>query len=126
MSHKGLLIFGRVQFVVLLVIASYLLFTPVDEDSALGSMSDSVLHLGGWLGLGFSLWGALLKKPLPYWPWITLFIYSCVVECVQHFLPTREFGWDDIVVNAGGIILAWLLLKCLERPLWAIKNTLFP
>jgi VanZ family protein len=47
--------------------------------------------------------------------------YGVAIECIQYFVPNRFFSLADILADAGGIALYWLLLSLLA--LWLTPRT---
>lgn len=96
------------QFVVLTGYASYLSLVP-SPGSVFESVWDKLLHVICWFVLTLSL---RLAWPMPRFPWwapLALFGYSLLVEMLQYVAPGREFSPYDLVGNALGIIVAYLL-----------------
>lgn len=65
----------------------------------------------------------IYKASKESFPRLTAYVISFVLtsffgvidECIQHFLPTRFFGWKDIYLNAASAALALGLVFSLER-----------
>jgi VanZ family protein len=55
-----------------------------------------------------------MRKYLP------LFAYGVGMEVLQHFIPNRHFGVDDILADGAGILLYGILLLPLLRR-WQIR-----
>lgn len=34
-----------------------------------------------------------------------LWVFGLLIECIQHYIPQRRFGADDLLYNAAGIAL---------------------
>lgn len=79
-------------------------FVPQDKLPR-GLPHDSILHVGAFAMLAMPV---CLMSHTPATMWLYAFglwIAGFVVECIQHFVPTRQFGVDDLVYNALGILL---------------------
>ena len=44
-----------------------------------------------------------LKKPT------YLLLYGIAIECIQHYIPGREFSFLDMLADAAGLLIYWLL-----------------
>lgn len=42
-------------------------------------------------------------------------LHGALAECIQHFVPGREFGWQDAVANACGALLGLLAARLVIR-----------
>lgn len=95
---------SQLGFIVAILAISYLAVLPADGvEITLGW--DKLNHL-----FGFFVLLALLDSSIPSMPiWprkvIYLFVYACLIELIQAFLPTREFSLLDIVADAVGLFL---------------------
>lgn len=73
-----------------------------------GLPHDGLLHTGAFalLSLPFCLSANdmhdLVKVSLGVWT------FGLAIECIQHFIPTRRFGLDDLLYNAAGVLLVAL------------------
>lgn len=84
-------------------------FVPQDKLPR-GLPHDSVLHIGAFALLTLAL---CMTSPDTAAMWryaFCMWILGLLVECIQHFVPTRQFGVDDLVYNALGIFL--VLIPC--------------
>ncbi len=97
----------RLQFPLLLFVATYLSLTP-EPGEAFTAYSDKFLHVICWGGLYVSLRLALLGRE--YWgiSAFSLLIYASLVEFLQNLSPERQFSGLDMAANALGIALALL------------------
>jgi VanZ family protein len=97
----------RLQFPLLLALATYLSLTP-QPGEVFASYSDKFLHVLCWGGLYGSLRLALLGREHWVISAISLLIYASLVEFLQNLSPEREFSILDMGANALGISLALL------------------
>lgn len=73
-----------------------------------GLPHDGLLHTGAFalLSLPFCLAAngvyELILVSLKVWT------FGLLIECIQHFIPTRRFGFDDLLYNAAGVLLVAL------------------
>lgn len=103
------------QFVLLTGYASYLSLVPSPGD-VFESVWDKLLHVICWFVLTGSLRIAWPTPRFPWWAPLGLFGYSLLVEVLQHFAPDREFSPYDLVGNAVGVVIAYLLALLLWPP----------
>ena len=106
--------FKRLQFVLLLTIASYLSLVP-KPGAVFESSPDKFLHLLCWGVLVISLHLALERPRAAWKPAAGLFIYSILVEIGQIWVPNRFFSVADIVANGAGIACGMLIVTLLGR-----------
>lgn len=106
----------RIQFVVLIVAATYSCLTPRPEDLPF-SFWDKGLHFFGWGGIYLSLRLAMGSHRWILATGLILFAYSTLLECLQTLVAARQFEILDIVANGLGIAtgaLVWSLLMRLQ------------
>lgn len=51
------------------------------------------------------------NKGLVLLSFLLLFSISVLVECIQYFIPGRGFSWMDILFNAVGILLSYIIFR---------------
>lgn len=95
------------QFWLFLLATTYLSLTS-RPPGALEVFSDKILHSVGYFLL-------MMSCNLAYCPYrklpgkiLLLLGFSIIIEVIQHFIPTRQFSWLDIIANLTG--LTWGLL----------------
>ncbi len=49
-------------------------------------------------------------------------IYSFIIECIQYFIPNRDFGGLDIIASSLGIFLGVLIYKFFIEKYFEIKQ----
>lgn len=106
-------ILGWVQFLVLVLLASYLSLTPAPGDFFV-SIWDKFLHLACWGVLLISLRFAWHRTGFGLLPVIGLFLYSLLIEILQ-VLTGRDFQFADLLANALGILLAYIVILIFWR-----------
>ena len=112
-----LLSYFLIRFINLIVIAQLLAALPIYFNAAFGTGSDAggiqidplILHLVGNILLALSINLALFK-------WTSLkirIIISCCIAALAEFgqllVPTRHFDWLDLLANALGLVVGFLL-----------------
>ncbi|XHS76338.1 VanZ family protein [Burkholderiaceae bacterium UC74_6] len=114
MNSTSLLRLSRLCFFVLLVVISWLAFTPHPPPQAdLGW--DKLNH--------FSAFSTLMVFAAWSWPqhWrrapLGLLTYGGFIEIVQSFIPGRDGEWADLLADAIGIALGVALFALVLRPL---------
>ena len=82
--------------------------------------NDKVNHAVGYAVLtliAFAAWPSFRK-----WVAVFAFLFGIAIECIQIFLPSREFGVEDLLANLVGITfatgVAWLV-----KTYWPKKRT---
>jgi len=79
---------------------------------------DKPLHMLEYAVLMFLLWRAFFcLKALPvqsravWFAGLIAFVFACLDEFHQSFVPGREFRYVDLIANAAGIILVGIVLE---------------
>lgn len=103
-------LFRKIQFFLLTGYASYLSLTP-SPGKGFELVWDKLLHIICWFVLILSLHLAIQKKSGVVIPAVALFIYSVIIEALQHLIPGRVFSYQDIIANGIGIIAASLVIS---------------
>lgn len=98
------------QFIVLTGIATYLLLTPL-SGTAFETTNDKAMHVIGWMGLTLSLRIAWPTPRFHYTAVFGVFIYSFILESLQILVPERHFSWLDLVANAAGVMLGYIIAR---------------
>ena len=114
MKPRSLLLLSRLCFFVLLVVISWLAFTPHPPQQAdLGW--DKLNHFTAFSTL---MVFAALSWP-PHWRWapLGLLAYGGFIEIVQSFIPGRDGEWADLLADGVGIALGVALFALILRPL---------
>ena len=79
----------------------------------------------------FCLYGLLdfawQKKAILAWQkYLSLFAYGILIECIQYFLPWRDFSLADMLANGLGLLAylaaAPVLFMITDRPLNMMKD----
>jgi len=88
------------------VVCSYLFFSPQNLPQNIPN-SDKIGHIIVFFTLSLLLFKATnWRRPIQI---LALLGYGVLVECIQHFIPYRSGGIDDVVADAAGIVLFYLL-----------------
>ncbi len=104
-------------FYVLSVLMIYFSLTPIGDkvsasikDKISTSIGDKVLHFIGYLILFI-----IVKKVHTRSNYLTCAIICCIysfsIECIQYFIPNRNFEGLDIIVGLLGIFLGVIIYK---------------
>lgn len=104
----------RLLFGLSVLLTSYFAFGHL-EATPVASLNDKFEHVAAFLSLAF-----LLDFAWPHRAWgpgklLPLLAYGLVIECVQYFLPHREFSLWDLAADTLGLALYWLLLPLCKR-----------
>ncbi len=87
----------------------YLATTSVDH-KVQSTFNDKFNHLFAFIVLSFLAHIAYSKMQKIKWA-AALFFYGLLIECIQYFLPHREFSLLDLATDALGIIV-YLIIFC--------------
>lgn len=104
-----------VQFLILLIIYTYLGLSPHPENTV-PMFNDKLMHFSGYFVSAFSIsfafprWGFLQRA-------LFMIIFSIGIEIGQHFMPPRTFDVYDICANSTGVIAGLFLLYLLAKKL---------
>lgn len=74
-------------------------------DAGLPQVSDKVHHAFAFYVLALLLDFALPRRAFGWGKFSALMAYGIAIECVQHFLPWREFSLLDMLADAAGMAL---------------------
>lgn len=94
----------RALFAVTVLAVAYLSFMQVPE-TGLQRISDKVHHGVAFYVLAFLLDFAAPRSEFGLRKFFALMAYGVAIECVQYFLPYREFSLLDMVADAVGLLL---------------------
>lgn len=73
-----------------------------------GSGYDKVLHGAAFTVL--MIWFAGIVAPRYFWLLaVCLLTYGGAIEVAQSFVPTRFMEWGDLIADAAGVALGWVL-----------------
>lgn len=72
-------------------------------------INDKVGHLIAYVVLTINL-GLLLPKNKWVFAGVCSFLFSCVLEYLQGFVPGRTVDWKDLIANLSGAIIGLLIL----------------
>jgi len=101
-------------FALLLVGITYLALTPITH--AVSTFCwDKLNHLGAYLCLGILADIGFLTGTRMGWKLSLLLLYSVLIESAQHVIPTRQFSGYDILANALGLMIAYGVLRILQK-----------
>jgi VanZ family protein len=112
MTKNSIFLF-RLSLVLALIVITYLTTTSV-EYSVAEQVSDKLSHALAFLGLSLL---ADFSFPASRFSWqkiVPLFSYGVLLECIQYFLPYRNFSLLDMLADAAGIGIYILLVPLLR------------
>ncbi|MET0050882.1 MAG: VanZ family protein [Candidatus Thiodiazotropha sp.] len=108
----------RLLLLCALLVISYLAFTPIQIPVA-ASLNDKVSHIAAFLCLAQLSDFAWPERSWYLNKFLPLLLYGLFIECVQSFLPYREFSLWDLLADAFGLMLyAWVLPYLLRHELF--------
>lgn len=112
-----------VQFLILLIIFSYLGLTPSPEET-IPMFNDKLMHCSGYFVAGISI-----SFAFPFWAFwqraAFLIIFSIGIEIGQHFMPPRTFDVLDICANSTGVLLGLIFITTLAKHATWFRHFLF-
>jgi VanZ family protein len=111
MAHPAMQLLFWLQFAAALTIFTYLITT---QQNIPAGNSDTLLHFTGNFLLFLSTRLAFLKFKSQWFVLAFALIYGSVMEVSQHFLPTRYFDTQDLVVNWAGVFTGLALVILIE------------
>ena len=79
----------------------------------LGFRLDHLLHLAVYMPCAFA-WAVLLPRHRWFWLVLTLLV-GAGLEASQYVLPYRGFDLTDMVANATGALIGWVVLLVWRR-----------
>ncbi len=93
-------------FISAAIVFSYLFFSPQDLPKNIPN-SDKIGHIIVFFFLAlFMFKGTNLRRRTQM---LILLSYGVIVECIQHFIPYRSGSFDDVIADAAGFLLFYLL-----------------
>ena len=80
-------------------------------------LADYMQHLLAFALLGGLAWAASTSTGRPRRPFllISLCCYAIITELLQLIIPERFFQWLDLLFNAAGLAIGWILPASLSR-----------
>ncbi|MFK5892627.1 MAG: VanZ family protein [Pseudomonadota bacterium] len=97
-------LFFKAGLISLLVIISYLAFTPTLPDDSLNTGFDKLNHFLAFFLLAIFFDLSFPDKAHMSFIFLPLFIYAVLIECVQYFLPFRSFSLLDITADLAAVL----------------------
>jgi len=105
----------RALFAAAFLITAYLSFIHVPEMGDLQRISDKVHHAFAFYVLALLLDFAAPRTEFGLRKFAVLMAFGVAIECVQYFLPWREFSLLDMVADAVGLMLYVAGIPLLRR-----------
>lgn len=107
-------VFKALFWIVLVVV-----FAMAETPSALKTPElfdwDKLNHGAAFVVLSFLLSYSYPEKTLPFRDFILLMGFGILIEIVQYFVPGRSCSLEDLVADASGLAVFYLLLPPLSR-----------
>lgn len=122
--HPAIVWMLRVQFVALILAATYACLTPRPQDLISFNAWDKAMHFVGWCGIFLSLRVAMLLANRVKRSALGVFAYSALLESLQSLVPGRHFELYDLLANGLGIAAGALLWYFLMQTRWLKKPAL--
>ncbi|MBQ9418396.1 MAG: VanZ family protein [Bacteroidales bacterium] len=115
--HKRLLHLGRPEYrrwmrMAYFLLLAFFMWAPVGgmgvhlDHYFLGIRTDRWLHALAFLPCVGMLYGVVRRRG---WLWVAALGIGVLAECVQAVLPWRGFDWGDMLANATGVSLGWVV-----------------
>ena len=107
-------IFFRFALVVATLLILYLTTTPVQYEVG-QEMNDKVSHALAFLCLSFLADYSFPGSHFSIRKIVPVLAYGVLIECIQYFLPYREFSFLDMVGNTVGLIIYMICIPLFQR-----------
>jgi VanZ family protein len=105
----------RALFAAAFLATAYLSFMQVPEMGDLQLISDKVHHAFAFFVLALLLDFAAPRTQFGLRKFSALMAFGVAIECVQYFLPWRDFSLLDMVADAVGLMLYVAGIPLLKR-----------
>ena len=92
---------------------------PLDN-YILGLRADHLLHASVYIPCTLFLMD--LFKDSRLLPWITAVAIGLLTEAVQYLLPYRGYDVNDLIANALGVTLGWVVINVVRKCIWHYKS----
>jgi len=103
------LLFFRLGLISLLLIISYLAFTPIYHHPEVDTGYDKINHFVAFLILALFCNFSFPNKSIIHLTILPLCFYAVFIEVVQYFLPFRSFSLYDFVADVVALLFyLWL------------------
>ncbi len=99
-----------VGFIAISILAVMAFQSPVGISS-----SDKANHYLAFFFLSLCLDGSLSRRRFLVWKLPPLVLYAVSIECVQWFLPYREFSLLDVAADGAGVLTYWVIRQPIRR-----------
>ncbi len=97
------------KLALLLALAATLVVTTMPPEAVHADrINDKTAHVLTFLLLAFLSHRAFPAAAIP-WKAASLFAYGLLIECIQYYIPYRDFSLLDQLANTVGILLFFLL-----------------
>ena len=106
--------FFRYLLVFLVLVISYLAFTPIHH-AVVERLPDKLNHASAFLALAFAVDFAFPERKFGLWKVLVLLGYGVLIELVQKFLPFRDAEVLDVVADGVGLLIYGAILPMLRR-----------
>ncbi len=98
------------KLALLLALAATLVVTTMPPEAVHADrINDKAAHAVTFLLLAFLSHRAFPVAAIP-WKAASLFAYGLLIECIQYYIPYRDFSLLDQLANTVGILLFFLLV----------------
>lgn len=105
---------ARLMLALALMIITWMALTP-SPGVLQQSVNDKLGHTLAFLLLALLAHASWSHRHFDWRLALPLLGYGVAIECIQYFVPNRFFSLLDILADAGGIGLYWLLLPLLAH-----------
>lgn len=68
--------------------------------------------------------GLLVSKSKWFFVAILAFAFSALLEYLQGFVPGRSVDWKDVIANACGVIIGWVVLLLFKEKILSLLRKL--
>ncbi len=113
LSRTNIITF-RLALVTTLIVVIHLATTPQDYP-VVNDINSNVNHFMAFCVLALLCDFSFPKNKFGIAKILPLFGYGILIECIQYFLPYREFSLLDLLVDAAGIAVYWFSMPVLRQ-----------
>lgn len=102
---------SRLLLTLALGATTYFTTTDLTHTAAAEEINDKLAHVISFLVLAKLADLSFPQRRYDWAVWTPLLFYGLAIEIIQYHLPYRSFSLLDMVADAGGLLVYWLIIK---------------